>query len=592
MLCLGIESTAHTFSVGIMNDKGNILSLVSDTYKPQTGGLKPVDVVEHHYTVFDRVLKQAISKANIEFTDLNLIAFSQGPGLGPCLRVGAAIARSLSLKLNIPIVGVNHCIAHVEIGRLLCDVEDPLAVYVSGGNTIISAFDSGMYQVFGETLDLAIGNMIDMVARDYGIPHPGGPKIEKIAKGGSNYINLPYIVKGMDLSYSGLYTAIWKQSQVQENASKTINTNKTNKINQEDLFYSLQETAFSMLAEVSERAIAHTEKKSVLVTGGVAANKRLQEMISYISNEHKIEFHVVPQKYAGDNGAMIAWTGILQFKSSKPVDISETKILPKWRMDEVPIPWRTNKDDDVNEVHVEKLKIELNKTEQKILQDLNIQGEIIRRGAEAVLIRSNWFNRDVLIKYRLSKNYRISEIDKDLRFSRTIKEGRTLIELFKCGLPVPSIFEINPARGLIVMQYITGNRLKDMVPKLSNEELEIIFKEIGYWLAKMHQMQRAHGDLTTSNIIYTENRELFFIDFGLTETDIGIEEKAMDLHLFKRVISSTHGKYFPYLYDQFIQGYSKVENSDQNEINEIILRINQIELRGRYNIERNIESKN
>jgi len=438
MLCLGIESTAHTFSVGIMDDQGTVLSLVSDTYKPQTGGLKPVDVVEHHYTVFDRVLNQAILKANIEFIDLGLIAFSQGPGLGPCLRVGAAIARSLSLKLNIPIVGVNHCIAHVEIGRLFCNVDDPVTVYVSGGNTIISAFDSGMYQVFGETLDLAIGNMIDMVARDHGIPHPGGPKIEKIAKGGSNYINLPYIVKGMDLSFSGLYTAIWKQAQVKEN------TYERNKNYQEDLFYSLQETAFSMLAEVSERAIAHTEKNSVLLTGGVAANKRLQEMISYISNEHNIDFHVVPQKYAGDNGVMIAWTGILQFKSSNTVEISETKILPKWRMDNVPIPWRTTKKVDVHEIHNEKSKIELDKSEQKILQDLSIQGKIIRRGAEAVLIHSKWFNRDVLIKYRLPKNYRINEIDKKLRYSRTIKEGRTLIELFKFGIPVPSIFEINP----------------------------------------------------------------------------------------------------------------------------------------------------
>ncbi len=577
MLCLGIESTAHTFSVGIMDDQGNILILVSDTYKPQTGGLKPVDVVEHHYTVFDRVLKQAISQANIEFTDLGLIAFSQGPGLGPCLRVGAAIARSLSLKLNIPIVGVNHCIAHVEIGRLLCNVVDPVTVYVSGGNTIISAFDSDMYQVFGETLDLAIGNMIDMVARDHGIPHPGGPKLEKIAKGGSKYIYLPYIVKGMDLSFSGLYTAIWKHAQIQEK------TNEINKNYQEDLFYSLQETAFSMLAEVSERAIAHTEKNSVLLTGGVAANKRLQEMLSYISNEHNIEFHVVPQKYAGDNGAMIAWTGILQFKSSGPDDISGTKISPKWRMDDVPIPWRSN----WNKIAQKEKKITgLNKSDEYILQNLSIQGEIIRRGAEAILIHSKWFNRDVLIKYRLAKNYRINEIDKKLRFSRTIKEGRTLIELFKFGIPVPAIFEINPTMGLIVMQYLNGNRLKDVIPKLSNEELEKIFRKIGYWIAKIHQTKRMHGDLTTSNIIYTENQELYFIDFGLTESDIGIEGKAMDLHLFKRVISSTHGKYFPLLYNQFIQGYYTVEKMNPTENDEINSRINQIELRGRYNIER------
>ncbi len=380
----------------------------------------------------------------------------------------------------------------------------------------------------------------------------------------------------MDLSFSGLYTAILKKKQ------EKINENSKN--SQEDLFYSLQETAFSMLAEVSERAIAHTEKNSVLVTGGVAANKRLQEMISYISNEHNIEFHVVPLKYAGDNGAMIAWTGILQFKSSGYVGVSETKILPKWRMDDVPIPWRNNKDYDVQK---ERTNIELNKSDEKIMQNLHIQGKIIRRGAEAVLIHSKWFNRDVLIKYRLPKNYRINEIDKKLRYSRTIKEARTLIELFKFGIPVPSIFEINPTMGLIVMQYLSGNRLKDVIPKLSNKELEKIFREIGYWIAKMHQKKRMHGDLTTSNIIYTENQDLYFIDFGLTESDIGIEGKAMDLHLFKRVLSSTHGKYFPHLYDQFIQGYYSVEKMDPNENDEINSRINQIELRGRYNIDRN-----
>ncbi|MHA1719798.1 MAG: bifunctional N(6)-L-threonylcarbamoyladenine synthase/serine/threonine protein kinase [Promethearchaeota archaeon] len=568
MLCLGIESTAHTFSVGIIDERGKILSLISDTYKPQEGGLKPVDVVEHHYNVFERVLKQAILTANIQYSDLDLIAFSRGPGLGPCLRVGAAVARTLSLKLKIPIVGVNHCIAHVEIGRLMSKVEDPVTVYVSGGNTIISAFDSGKYQVFGETLDLPLGNMIDMVARDYGIPHPGGPTIEKLAKRGKTYIDLPYIVKGMDLSFSGLYTAIWKQL----GEKKSEKTTKK----RDALFYSLQETAFSMLTEVSERAVAHTEKKALLLTGGVAANKRLQEMLSYICKEHNIKFHVVPQNLAGDNGAMIGWVGILQFKYSRPTDISETRILPKWRMDEVSIPWRQNRKISKQK---QKISIELNEKNNEILKNIKYKGKIIRRGAEAILIRSKWFDRDVLIKYRLPKKYRIKEIDKKIRFSRTIKEARTLIELFKSGIPVPSVFEINPSSGVIIMQYIQGKRLKEIISELEKEELEETFRKIGFWLAKMHTLKRMHGDLTTSNIIYTESHELFFIDFGLTESDIGVEEKAMDLHLFKRVLSSTHGDYYPFLFKQFLQGYSAENISD---LDEIISRINNIELRGRY----------
>ncbi len=235
------------------------------------------------------------------------------------------MARTLSMILKKPLIGVNHCIAHIEIGRKATNTEDPLTLYVSGGNTIVAAYDSGRYRVFGETLDLAIGNLLDSFARLMGFKHPGGPKIEAYAEKGGELIELPYIVKGMDLSYSGLLTAI----------SGIIKKYKV-----EDLCYSLQETAFAMLAEVTERALAHTEKKDVLLTGGVAANKRLQEMIKIISEEHNARFHVVPKEYAGDNGLMIAWTGILYMKSGKTIKLSESRIKPKWRLDEVDIPWR------------------------------------------------------------------------------------------------------------------------------------------------------------------------------------------------------------------------------------------------------------
>lgn len=221
-------------------------------------------------------------------------------------------------------MGVNHCVAHVEIGKLVTKTEDPVTLYVSGGNTIVTAFDDGRYRIFGETLDIAIGNMLDVFAREMGLQHPGGAKIERLAKEGKKFVPLPYTVKGMDLAYSGLLTA-------------ALSKRKDCKI--EELCYSLQEVAFSMLAEVTERAVAHTSKKEVLLTGGVARNKRLQEMLQVISSEHDAVFYVVPENLAGDNGAMIAWTGLLAYKSGQKLSIEESFVRPKWRLDEVDIPW-------------------------------------------------------------------------------------------------------------------------------------------------------------------------------------------------------------------------------------------------------------
>jgi N6-L-threonylcarbamoyladenine synthase/protein kinase Bud32 len=330
-LCLGIESTAHTFSAGIIDFDGNVYSLINDIFIPEEGGLHPALVREQHLNNFMNIINKALSEAKVSINNINLVAFSQSPGLGPVLKIGAWVARTLSQILKIPIVGVNHCIAHIEIGRLKCNIQDPLSLYVSGGNTIVSAFESQRYQIFGETLDLAIGNMIDTFARDAGLQHPGGPKIEELASKSNNYIPLPYVVKGMDLSFSGLYTAV-KYLLQSEDYAKKYNLN--------DLAYSLQETAFAMLTEVTERALAHTEKKEVLLTGGVAANKRLQSMIKYISKEHDARFEVVPLRYAGDNGAMIGWAGILRYQAEGGHNVSETIIRPKERMDKITVPWR------------------------------------------------------------------------------------------------------------------------------------------------------------------------------------------------------------------------------------------------------------
>jgi N6-L-threonylcarbamoyladenine synthase/protein kinase Bud32 len=328
--CLGIESTADDFSIGISTFEGEILANVISVYMPEEGGIHPREAARHHAEVASKVLEEALTKSGIKPQNLSIIAFSQGPGLGPCLRTGATVARALVSHLKIPLVGINHCIAHIEIGKLKTGAKDPITLYVSGGNTIVAAFDSGRYRVFGETLDIALGNCLDVFAREARLRQkegmPFGAAVEKLAAKGKKLIPLPYTVKGMDTSFSGLLTA-------------AVNLIKKGENKLEDLCYSLQETAFSMITEVTERALAHTEKKEVLLTGGVAANKKLQSMVQVIAEEHDAEFCVVPSQFAVDNGAMIAWTGILAYEHGLVTPIEKSFVKLRWRLEEVEVPW-------------------------------------------------------------------------------------------------------------------------------------------------------------------------------------------------------------------------------------------------------------
>ena len=328
--CLGIESTADDFSVGISTFDGEILANIISAYMPEEGGIHPREAARHHAETASKVLEEAFTKSGIKPQNLSVTAFSQGPGLGPCLRTGATVARALASYLNVPLVGVNHCIAHIEIGKLKTGAKDPITLYVSGGNTIVAAFDSGRYRVFGETLDIALGNCLDVFAREAGLRQregmPFGAIVEKLAIKGKKLISLPYTVKGMDTSFSGLLTA-------------AVNLIKKGEYKLEDLCYSLQETAFSMVTEVTERALAHTEKKEVLLTGGVAANKKLQSMVEVIAEEHDAEFCVVPSQFAIDNGAMIAWNGVLAYKCGLVTPIEKSFVKLRWRLEEVEVPW-------------------------------------------------------------------------------------------------------------------------------------------------------------------------------------------------------------------------------------------------------------
>jgi universal protein Kae1 len=327
---LGVESTADDFGIGISTFGGQILANITDTYMPIRGGIHPREAAQHHAEVAHEVLKEAFAKSRIRPRCLTAIAFSQGPGMGPCLRTGAIVARALASYLNIPLVGVNHCIAHIEIGKLKTGARDPVTLYVSGGNTLITAFDSGRYRVFGETLDIALGNCLDVFAREAGLHQekglPFGAVIEKLAANGKTLVPLPYTVKGMDLSLSGLLTS-------------AVDLLRKGKHKLEDLCHSVQETAFSMVTEVTERALAHTEKKEVLLTGGVAANKRLQLMIKAIADEHDAHFKVVPSEFAIDNGAMIAWTGTLDYSHGIVISFDGSFARPRWRPEQVEVPW-------------------------------------------------------------------------------------------------------------------------------------------------------------------------------------------------------------------------------------------------------------
>jgi len=339
MVGLGIESTAHTLGIGIV-DNGKILANVKDSYTTKTGGIVPMEAAKHHESVFDEVLKKALDESKINLNELNFISVANAPGLAPCLLVGLRNAKQIAKKYNLPLIAVNHCIAHLEVGRLT-GAKDPVLLYCSGANTQIIAYAAGKYRIFGETLDIGIGNFIDTFARYAGIGFPGGPKIQELAEKaikeevdkenlGSHYIELPYSIKGMDVAFSGMLT---KLRQLLESEKDTL----------EDLAFSLQETAFAMLVEAAERALAHTGKKELLLGGGVACNSRLKEMCEIMCKERGAKFFCPENSLLVDNAGMIAYLGEIMFEKGIKVqgkEIDKIDILPRERTDDVEVRWK------------------------------------------------------------------------------------------------------------------------------------------------------------------------------------------------------------------------------------------------------------
>ncbi len=328
---LGIESTAHTFGVAVLNFEGEIFSNIKDMYTTEEGGMIPLEVRKHHEKVGGELFEKALKEAKIKAEDLDVIAFSNAPGLAPCLLEGMKFAKEAAKGLGIPLVMVNHCVAHLEIGSSI-GAKDPVMLYASGANTQIIAYEAGKYRVFGETLDLGVGNFIDTIGRYMGLGFPGGPKIQKLAEECLNkdeLIDLPYSIKGMDVSFSGLQTK--------------IRTLVDKGVDHKEIAYSLQEVVFAMLVEASERALAHTGKKELLLGGGVACNSRLQEMCKIMCEERGVKYFCPDRSLLVDNAGMIGYLGLKMYKAGLGIPVEEfgdVDIAPRERTDDVEVSWK------------------------------------------------------------------------------------------------------------------------------------------------------------------------------------------------------------------------------------------------------------
>lgn len=364
-LCLGLEGSANKLGVGIIKQSYNpdfpekeftdteILSNIRNTYiSPPGEGFMPRDTARHHRNWIVRLIRESLDECGLkDLSAVDCICFTRGPGMGAPLYSVVVVARALSLLYQVPLVGVNHCIGHIEMGREITHAANPVVLYVSGGNTQVIAYSENRYRIFGETLDIAIGNCLDRFARTLKIsnyPSPGY-NIEQLAKKSNRskeLVELPYTVKGMDLSMSGILAFVDRLAKDLFKGPKSGNKKLFSKsgeplVTVEDLCYSLQEHLFSMLVEITERAMAHVGSSQVLIVGGVGCNVRLQEMMELMCRDRKGMCYSTDERFCIDNGVMIAQAGLLQYRMGDVVqDFKDTVVTQKFRTDEVYVSWR------------------------------------------------------------------------------------------------------------------------------------------------------------------------------------------------------------------------------------------------------------
>lgn len=375
LLALGCEGSANKLGIGIIShpapddsfitttgtlknpkdkpqqEDAQVLSNVRHTYNSPPGtGFLPKDTALHHRNHFCAVTLAALRAARITSpaTEIDCIAYTRGPGMGGPLTSVAVAARTLALLWgkDEDMVGVNHCVGHIEMGRSITGAHNPCVLYVSGGNTQVIAYAEQRYRIFGEALDIAVGNCLDRFARTIMIPNEPAPgyNIEQLAKKASGRVlhDLPYAVKGMDCSFSGILARVddLAAQMVAGRKVKTADGDEEVEITKEDLCFSLQETVFAMLVEITERAMAHVGSDQVLIVGGVGSNVRLQEMMGAMARDRGGSVYATDERFCIDNGIMIAHAGLLAYESGFRTPLEDSTVTQRFRTDEVHVKWR------------------------------------------------------------------------------------------------------------------------------------------------------------------------------------------------------------------------------------------------------------
>ncbi|MHB8605958.1 MAG: bifunctional N(6)-L-threonylcarbamoyladenine synthase/serine/threonine protein kinase [Thermoplasmatota archaeon] len=581
-LALGIEGTAHTFGAAVVEHESGgarprIRSNVMRMVRPEKGGIHPREAANQHAEHAGSLIEEALAKAGVSARELDLVGFSQGPGLGPCLRTAATSARALALAAGKPVLGVNHCVAHLEIGRALTEAKDPILLYASGGNTQVIGFVEGRYRVFGETLDVGIGNLLDKFAREVGYPFPGGPEVEKHAKSASGaLLDLPYTVKGMDVAFSGILTAA--EAHLAKGATLP------------DVCFSIQETAFAMLVEVTERALAHTEKDEVVLGGGVACNARLRGMLDVMCGERGARAYCPERQVLVDNGAMIAHLALIEHAAGVRQTLAETVIDQRQRTDDIGVTWRPDEP-------------------RRALVGAS-RGDY--RGAEAALARDAIGGVAVMRKERVAKSYRHAALDASLRLARGRQEARLLVEARRAGVRTPLVLEGDARTGSLALEFIDAPQVKEVVARSATEGRAAL-RAFGAAVARLHAADIVHGDLTTSNALVVfhdagslsadaqrsptlglsppmsssavasdsisgsvRDVEVVLLDFGLGRTSVEAEDKGTDLHVLTEALEATHSECAD-LWPAFLEGYRAAGGA-----REVETKVSEIEERGRY----------
>ncbi len=532
MITLGIEGTAHTVSCGIV-DEGRIISNCSRTYHNPNGGIHPREAALHHAENIKPVIEKALIDSGLKLSQIDLITYSRGPGLGPCLRVAATSARTLALKTGKPIIGVNHPLGHVEIGRKVTGASDPIMLYVSGGNTQIISHSEGRYRVLGETMDIGLGNLLDKLGRDLGFPFPGGPEIERLARDGTKLLALPYSVKGMDTSFSGIYTAAKEYLRKGERP--------------EDVCFSVQEYAFAMLLEVLERGLHQTSKNEILLAGGVAKNQRLREMLSEMSRGLNIKSYLTADEFCMDNGAMIAQAGMMMHKSGYRMDLVNATVDQRFRIDQVDAPW-------------------IESSGEKIPENM---------GAESVIQFDQFWGRNSAVKTRIPKTYRNQSLDNWIRLDRIRNEVSLLLKSRDNGIPVPAVYDLDMDKFAAIYEKIEGRTLRNFIaePERSLQIMGLLGKHVGV----LHSKGMTHGDLTAANVIVSDDGTPYLIDMSMGKADSETEDKAVDLYLFNESINALSADSGTLL-AKFREGYMR---SCVN-FNQVFETVSDLEKRRRY----------